>query len=111
MIEVVNLDTRRLVQRRRLGAPGVAREQYCPGDQQRFAQVSQLKSSERTLRTQVGALRRDLAQHELINDIAGASSAMTDVFRLMGSVSASPIAVLIEGETGTGKELVAARAI
>jgi transcriptional regulator with GAF, ATPase, and Fis domain len=71
------------------------------------AQVTQLKTSERTLRKQVGALRRDLAQHELINDIAGASSAMTDVFRLMGSVSASPIAVLIEGETGTGKELVA----
>jgi transcriptional regulator with GAF, ATPase, and Fis domain len=71
------------------------------------AQVTQLKTSERTLRTQVGALRRDLAQHELINDIAGTSSAMTDVFRLMGSVSASPIAVLIEGETGTGKELVA----
>jgi transcriptional regulator with GAF, ATPase, and Fis domain len=71
------------------------------------AQVTQLKTSERTLRTQVGALRRDLAQHELINDIAGTSSAMTEVFRLRGSVSASPIAVLIEGETGTGKELVA----
>jgi transcriptional regulator with GAF, ATPase, and Fis domain len=44
---------------------------------------------------------------KLIHEIAGTSSAMAEVSRLMGSVRASPIAVLIEGETGTGKELVA----
>jgi Nif-specific regulatory protein len=32
---------------------------------------------------------------------------MAEVFRLMESAAAAPIAVLIEGETGTGKELVA----
>jgi transcriptional regulator with GAF, ATPase, and Fis domain len=69
--------------------------------------VAQLVSSEQTLRAQVGALRRDLAKHELLDDIAGTSPAMMDVLRLISSVSASPIAVLIEGETGTGKELVA----
>jgi transcriptional regulator with GAF, ATPase, and Fis domain len=69
--------------------------------------VSQLLTSEQTLRAQVGALRRDLAKHELLDDIAGTSPAMMDVLRLISSVCASPIAVLIEGETGTGKELVA----
>ncbi|HEX4209609.1 MAG TPA: sigma 54-interacting transcriptional regulator [Candidatus Binataceae bacterium] len=71
------------------------------------AQVAQLMTSERTLRAQVGALRRDLAKHELLDDIAGTSPPMMEVFRLIASVSASPISVLIEGETGTGKELVA----
>jgi len=71
------------------------------------ARVTQLQISEQTLRAQVGALRRDLAKRELLDDITGTSPAMEDVFRLMGSISASPIAVLIEGETGTGKELVA----
>jgi transcriptional regulator with PAS, ATPase and Fis domain len=32
---------------------------------------------------------------------------MAEVFRLMESAAASPIAVLVEGDTGTGKELVA----
>jgi Nif-specific regulatory protein len=69
--------------------------------------VEQLVTSERNLRAQIGALRRDLAKHELLADIAGTSPAMMEVLRLMASISASPIAVLIEGETGTGKELVA----
>jgi Nif-specific regulatory protein len=39
--------------------------------------------------------------------MVGTGPSMEDVFRLMESAAASPIAVLIEGETGTGKELVA----
>ncbi|MGH7786382.1 MAG: sigma-54 interaction domain-containing protein, partial [Candidatus Binatia bacterium] len=40
-------------------------------------------------------------------EIVGSAPAMNEVFRLMESAAASPISVLIEGETGTGKELVA----
>jgi len=69
-----------------------------------FARV---KASEDLLRAQVGALRRDLARRNRFDDIVGSSPAMQEVFRLMESAAASPIAVLIEGETGTGKELVA----
>jgi transcriptional regulator with GAF, ATPase, and Fis domain len=69
--------------------------------------VAQLQASEQTLRLQVGALRRDLAKRDLLEEIVGASPAMTKVFGLISSISASPISVLIEGETGTGKELVA----
>jgi transcriptional regulator with GAF, ATPase, and Fis domain len=71
------------------------------------ARVNQLQTAEQTLRAQVGALRRDLAKRELLDDITGASPEMAEVFRLMSSISATPISVLIEGETGTGKELLA----
>lgn len=68
---------------------------------------AQMRESEAMLRTQVGALRRDLARHDRFSDMVGTGPAMADVFRLMESAAASSITVLIEGETGTGKELVA----
>jgi transcriptional regulator with GAF, ATPase, and Fis domain len=71
------------------------------------ARINQLQAAQQTLGVQVGALRRDLAKRELLDDITGASSRMAEVFRLMGNISTTPISVLIEGETGTGKELVA----
>lgn len=43
----------------------------------------------------------------LSNEIIGESPALQDVFRVIGRLSKSNISVLIEGETGTGKELVA----
>jgi len=66
-----------------------------------------LKASEARLRAQLGALRLDLARRERFGDIIGTSALVGDVFRLMESAAGSTIAVLIEGETGTGKELVA----
>jgi len=68
---------------------------------------SRVKESEERLRTQVGALRRDLARRDRFGEIIGTSAPMGEVFRLMESAASSPIAVAIEGETGTGKELVA----
>ena len=65
------------------------------------------KGAERRLRTQVDVLRRDLARHDRFQDMVGTGAAMAEVFRLMESAAASPITVLVEGETGTGKELVA----
>jgi Nif-specific regulatory protein len=67
----------------------------------------EVKTSEARLRAQVGALRLDLARRERFGEIVGTSPAMGDVFRLMESAAGSTIAVLIEGETGVGKELVA----
>jgi len=66
-----------------------------------------VRSKAGRLREQVGALRRDLARLDRFAEILGTAPAMTEVFRLMDSAAASPIAVLIGGETGTGKELVA----
>jgi Nif-specific regulatory protein len=72
------------------------------------SRVDMLRSSAEKLRTEVGALRRDLARHEISSEVIGASPEMTEVFLLMDSAAMAPsIAVLLEGETGTGKELVA----
>ncbi len=68
---------------------------------------ARLKADEERLRTQVGALRRDIAQRDAAREIIGTSPAMLAVLRLVERAAASPIPVLIEGETGTGKELVA----
>jgi len=68
---------------------------------------ARVKASEERLRVQVGALRRDLAHRDRFTEIIATAPVMEDVFRLMESAAASPITVLIEGETGTGKELVA----
>ena len=66
-----------------------------------------LKASADDLRQEVGVLRRDLERRDMFPEIVGASGAVRALIRLMESAAASPIAVLIEGETGTGKELVA----
>jgi transcriptional regulator with PAS, ATPase and Fis domain len=55
----------------------------------------------------VGVLRRDLARQYRFDEMVGTGSAMAEVFQLMETAAASSITVLIEGETGTGKELVA----
>jgi len=74
------------------------------GNAQAHARV---KGEELRLRTEVGALRRDLAQRDRFVEIVGSCPAMAEVFRLMDRAAAAQIPVLIEGETGTGKELVA----
>ncbi len=68
---------------------------------------AQVRESEANLRTRVGVLRRDLARTDVFSKMIGATPPMQEVYRLMESAAASSIPVLIEGETGTGKELVA----
>jgi Nif-specific regulatory protein len=68
---------------------------------------AQAKASEAALRAQVVVLRRDLVRRDGFPGMIGTAPAMAEVYRLMQSAAASPISVLIEGETGTGKELVA----
>ncbi|MBU6281119.1 sigma 54-interacting transcriptional regulator [bacterium] len=68
---------------------------------------ARLREAESALRDEVGVLRRDLAARSRSEDMVGLSTVMEDVFRLMASAASAPVAVLVEGETGTGKELVA----
>jgi Nif-specific regulatory protein len=68
---------------------------------------AELRSSADRLRAEVGALRRERARREQPGGMIGTGPLMREVFRLVESAAVSPIAVLIEGETGTGKELVA----
>ncbi len=55
------------------------------------------------------SLRKDevVETHETAPEILGQAPAMQEVFRIIGRLSQSHATVLIAGETGTGKELVA----
>jgi DNA-binding NtrC family response regulator len=64
----------------------------------------------RQLARQVDLLQRQIQPSGSLDAIVGASAAIQKVKQLIGRAAAAPGAVLITGETGTGKEL-AARAI
>ncbi|MBI4518978.1 MAG: sigma 54-interacting transcriptional regulator [Deltaproteobacteria bacterium] len=66
-----------------------------------------LKESEAKLRQQVVVLQREVAGHSRFTDLVGSGEAMARVFELMEHAVTAPVSVLIEGETGTGKELIA----
>jgi DNA-binding NtrC family response regulator len=64
----------------------------------------------RRLRSENAYLRSQLEQRYRIDGLVGRSAVMRDLFHLLEMVAATASTVLINGETGTGKEL-AARAI
>jgi PAS domain S-box-containing protein len=57
--------------------------------------------------SEVEALRRELEGRAQIGDIVSRSPLMQKVFDVLPAIAASPSTVLICGETGTGKELIA----
>ncbi len=61
----------------------------------------------RALTVEVKRLRATLADRTHFEELIGESPAMERVFELIGRVSESDSAILIRGETGTGKDLVA----
>lgn len=63
--------------------------------------------SDRTLLDEVGALRQDLHARFAYHNLLGKSAGMREVFSKVARVATSTCNVLITGETGTGKELVA----
>jgi len=66
-----------------------------------------LKRSEARLRDEVALLERQRPVQARFADIVGSGPAMERVFRLVESAMDSPITVLLQGETGTGKEVIA----
>jgi two-component system response regulator AtoC len=67
---------------------------------QRFFEFQELSNEVKVLRTQVGA--RDPSER-----IVGRSTKMLDIYKTVGRVARTDATVLVTGETGTGKELVA----
>jgi two-component system, NtrC family, response regulator AtoC len=59
------------------------------------------------LQGEVQSLRKQLGQRDPAERMVGRSPAMLEVYKTIGRVAGSDATVLISGETGTGKELVA----
>jgi PAS domain S-box-containing protein len=57
--------------------------------------------------SEIEALRQELESRFCVGDLASRSPLMQRIFEILPAVAASPSTVLILGETGTGKELVA----
>ena len=60
-----------------------------------------------SLAAEVRELRSQLDGHDPNDRIVGRSAQMTEIYKMVGRVARSDATVLIAGETGTGKELVA----
>ena len=69
--------------------------------------VGNLREQTSRQASEISGLRRERMHADAFPEIIGRSPAMESVFALMESASDSTIAVLIQGETGVGKELVA----
>ncbi len=64
-------------------------------------------STLKRLETEVTQLRREVEERYRFHNIVGKSPAMRQVYHLVELAAASEATVLVRGETGTGKELVA----
>jgi two-component system response regulator AtoC len=62
---------------------------------------------EQQLKSENRMLRGELQSKYHFSNLVGTSSAMQNIYRLIGVVASKNSTVLMEGETGTGKELIA----
>ena len=70
-------------------------------------QLSQIKMYQARLEEEKVYLKQELETSHHYSEIVGESEQIKEVFRLMSQVAESDSTVLILGETGTGKELIA----
>ena len=92
------------VQAMRLGAYDFLTK---PIDLQHLRLVVQRALRERKLQDEVSALREQLQSRYSFRNIISKNPRMHAVFELIGNVAQTNTTILIEGETGTGKEQVA----
>src|SRR5439155_15309966 len=92
------------VQAMRMGASDFLTK---PIDIQHLRLVVQRALRERILQDEVAQLREQLQTRYCFQDILSKNPRMHQVFELINKVAQTTTTVLIEGETGTGKEQVA----
>ena len=79
-----------------------------PFSPERLVDVARRALEQRSLAREVWSLRRQLAERDSLEGrIIGRSPAMQQLRELIANVADTSANVLIEGETGTGKELIA----
>jgi len=69
--------------------------------------IDDRKRAEERMRNENLALREDIDRSSMHEEIVGSSQALRAVISLVGKVAPTDSTVLIVGETGTGKELIA----
>lgn len=71
------------------------------------ADIDDRKRAEEKLRQENVALREDIEKNSMFEEIVGTSPALITVLQRVSRVAATDSTVLVTGETGTGKELIA----
>jgi two-component system response regulator HydG len=78
-----------------------------PFDMEELAIVVERAAQHRRLRDELKRLRRVVEHAEQFEELVGSSRAMTELYALVDRVAETDATVIVSGETGTGKELVA----
>ncbi len=78
-----------------------------PLDEDHLRLVVRRALADRALRDEVVYLREQLDRHQAFEHIVTKSPRMTAILELVNNIAHTTTTVLIEGETGTGKEMVA----
>ena len=78
-----------------------------PPDPQHLCLLVQRALRERALQDEVTTLRQQLGERHSFQNVLSRSPKMHDVFELIGQIADTASTVIINGETGTGKEQVA----
>jgi formate hydrogenlyase transcriptional activator len=69
--------------------------------------IDDRKRAEDRMRNETVALREEIARSSMFEEIVGSSESLRKVLAQVSRVSSTDSTVLIQGETGTGKELIA----
>jgi DNA-binding NtrC family response regulator len=78
-----------------------------PIDMRRLQLVLKKAAEYSSARRENELLRRQLRQYGAFGDMVGSSDAMREVYTLVEQVAPSSVSVLVTGDSGTGKEMVA----
>src|SRR3981081_4159497 len=82
------------------------RDAWCDG-MRREPDIEDRKRAEERTRNENVALREEIDHSSMFEEIVGSSAALRQMLAQVAKVAPTDSTVLISGETGTGKELIA----